>query len=78
MKWTRREESDFYKIVSSFGVESNRRGKTDEPRQYVWDTFRQLANLHKKDDDMLSDYMDGFYYMCKRVCGRLTPAEEGM
>mgnify|MGYP001792282295 FL=1 len=26
-KWTRREESDFYRVVSSFGVESNKRGR---------------------------------------------------
>lgn len=25
-KWTRREESDFYRVISSFGIESNRRG----------------------------------------------------
>lgn len=77
-KWTRREETDFYRIISSFGVETTRRGSADETRQYIWDTFRQMANLHKKDDDMISDYMDAFCYMCRRVLNKLTPAEECM
>lgn len=78
-RWTRREEADFYRVASTFGVESNKRGSNDEfPRQYVWDTFRQLANLNKKDDDQLTDYMHAFYFMCRRVCNKLTPQEEGM
>lgn len=76
-KWTRREEADFYKVVSSFGVETTRRGVSDENRIYVWDTFRQLANLGKKDDDMITDYLESFCYMCRKVCNRLTPADEG-
>ena len=47
-----------------------------EPKQYIWDSFRQLANLHKKDDDMITDYLESFVYMCKRVCNRLLPSEE--
>lgn len=76
-RWTRREEADFYRVISSFGVESTRRGVAEQRRQYVWDTFRQLANLHKKDDDMLTDYLESFCYMCRRVCNRLSPTDEG-
>lgn len=76
-KWTRREESDFYRVISSFGVESTRRGSSDKTRHYVWDTFRQLANLNKKDDDMLTDYLEAFCHMCRKVCGRLSAADEG-
>lgn len=47
-----------------------------EPKQYIWDSFRQLANLHKKEDEMITDYLESFMYMCKRVCNRLMPSEE--
>ena len=76
-KWTRREETDFYRVISSFGVETTRRGASDESRSYVWDTFRQLASLNKKDDDMITDYLDSFCYMCRRVCNKLTSHDEG-
>ncbi|XP_067933470.1 chromodomain-helicase-DNA-binding protein 8-like [Watersipora subatra] len=75
-RWTRREESDFYRVISSFGVESTRRGSAEPRRQYIWDTFRQLANLYKKDDDMLTEYLEAFCYMCRRVCNRLTLPDE--
>jgi hypothetical protein len=65
-KWSRREESDFYRIVSTFGVQFDPR-----IRRYSWDTFRQLARLDKKYDDTLTEYFLGFYYMCCRVCKKL-------
>ena len=75
-RWTRREEADFYRVISSFGVESTRRGAAEQQRHYIWDTFRQLANLHKKDDDMLTDYFESFCYMCRRVCNKQTLVDD--
>ncbi|XP_064639881.1 chromodomain-helicase-DNA-binding protein 7-like isoform X2 [Lineus longissimus] len=65
-KWSRREESDFYRIVSTFGVQFD-----PHIRRYNWETFRQLARLDKKYDDTLTEYFLGFYYMCCRVCKKL-------
>lgn len=71
-RWSRREEADFYRVVSTFGVERDRSSK-----QYQWDTFRNLARLDKKFGDTLTEYFLGFYHMCKRVCKRFTTPEEG-
>ncbi|KAK7945452.1 hypothetical protein WMY93_001180 [Mugilogobius chulae] len=51
-RWTRREEADFYRVVSTFGV--------------VFDTDKQ--KLDKKTDDSLEKYYYAFIAMCKRVC----------
>ncbi|KAJ1925479.1 hypothetical protein IWQ60_004528 [Tieghemiomyces parasiticus] len=48
-RWTKREQGEFYKTLSSFGVET-----TDElPVRIVWDRFRDLSGLHRKDDAAL-------------------------
>ncbi|ESO96318.1 hypothetical protein LOTGIDRAFT_144072, partial [Lottia gigantea] len=65
-RWSRREEADFYKTASSFGVEIDR--KTG---RFIWDKFRSLAKLDKKFDDTLTEYFQGFYFMCQKVCGKL-------
>jgi hypothetical protein len=70
--WTRREESDFYRIVSTFGVE-----RDPESGQFVWDKFRTLAKLERKLDNMLTEYFKAFYHMCMKVCRRFTSEEEG-
>ncbi|XP_058868476.1 chromodomain-helicase-DNA-binding protein 8 isoform X1 [Acipenser ruthenus] len=62
-RWTRREECDFYRVVSTFGVEfSPAHGHFD------WRRFRSFARLDKKTDDSLVRYYHGFLAMCRRVC----------
>lgn len=61
-RWSRREEQDFARVVSFFGVVYNRTRQV-----YVWDRFRQLANLGKKSDDRLTTYYLDFRDMCQRV-----------
>ncbi|KAF8566962.1 hypothetical protein P879_08921, partial [Paragonimus westermani] len=70
IKWTRREEADFYRVVSSFGVEftqipyvdsASADGDTAKPtppvkRRYRWHNFRQLANITRKNDDALTEH----------------------
>ncbi|KAG8200736.1 hypothetical protein JTE90_022342 [Oedothorax gibbosus] len=71
-KWSRREEADFYRTISSFGVEYN-----EEKKEYNWARFRGIARLERKYDETLAEYYKCFYAMCKRVCGReLTEEEE--
>ena len=73
-KWSRREESDFYRTVSSYGVEYDR--KTDT---FEWTKFRTFSRLDKKLDETLTEYFKAFYAMCKRVAGRkLTEEEENL
>uniref|UniRef100_UPI00398E93CE LOW QUALITY PROTEIN: chromodomain-helicase-DNA-binding protein 7-like n=1 Tax=Pristiophorus japonicus TaxID=55135 RepID=UPI00398E93CE len=69
-KWTGREESDFYRVVSTFGVEFD-----PHTRQYQWGHFRAIARLDRKTDDTLTKYFQLFMAMCRRVCG--LPLEEG-
>uniref|UniRef100_A0A8C4I647 Chromodomain helicase DNA binding protein 8 n=1 Tax=Dicentrarchus labrax TaxID=13489 RepID=A0A8C4I647_DICLA len=58
-RWTRREECDFYRVVSTFGG-----GDLD----YDWNRFRTFARLDKKTDESLSRYFRSFVAMCRRVC----------
>ncbi len=71
-KWTRREESDFYRIASTYGIERDMHSG-----QYKWATFRSLAKLDKKFDETLTEYFHAFYHMCMSVCKRFTTPEEG-
>uniref|UniRef100_A0AAQ4QGG2 Chromodomain helicase DNA binding protein 7 n=1 Tax=Gasterosteus aculeatus aculeatus TaxID=481459 RepID=A0AAQ4QGG2_GASAC len=62
-RWTRREEADFYRVVSTFGV------VYDTQRQrFDWAQFRAFARLDKKTDESLEKYYYSFIAMCKRVC----------
>uniref|UniRef100_A0A7N8XBC9 Chromodomain helicase DNA binding protein 7 n=1 Tax=Mastacembelus armatus TaxID=205130 RepID=A0A7N8XBC9_9TELE len=62
-RWTRREEADFYRVVSTFGV------VFDTQRQkFDWTQFRAFARLDKKTDESLEKYYYSFIAMCKRVC----------
>ncbi|XP_031342134.1 chromodomain-helicase-DNA-binding protein 7 isoform X2 [Photinus pyralis] len=63
-KWTRREEADFFRVVSSYGVNYFRKKKA-----YDWIKFKQLAKLDKKSDDEITDYYKNFVVMCKRQTG---------
>ncbi|KAM6918844.1 chromodomain-helicase-DNA-binding protein 8 [Xenentodon cancila] len=75
-RWTRREECDFYRVVSTFGVEKVKK----EPgfpeggeAEFDWNRFRTFARLDKKTDESLSRYFRSFVAMCRRVC-HLRPA----
>lgn len=70
-RWTRREEADFYRVVSTFGVVFD-----PDRGQFDWTKFRAMARLHKKTDDSLEKYLYAFMSMCRRVC-RL-PSKEGI
>lgn len=62
-KWTRREEADFYRVVSTFGV------IFDPVKQHFdWNQFRAFARLDKKSDESLEKYFSCFVAMCRRVC----------
>uniref|UniRef100_A0A8C4MMU7 Chromodomain helicase DNA binding protein 9 n=1 Tax=Equus asinus asinus TaxID=83772 RepID=A0A8C4MMU7_EQUAS len=69
-QWTRREEADFYRVVSTFGVVFD-----PDRGQFDWTKFRAMARLHKKTDDSLEKYLYAFMSMCRRVC-RLPSKEE--
>lgn len=71
LRWTRREEADFYRVVSTFGV-------VFDPNlgRFDWTKFRAMARLHKKTDESLQKYLCAFTAMCRRVC-RLPPKEGG-
>lgn len=71
MKWTRREEADFYRVVSTYGIEFDR-----HKGRYIWDKFRIMARLDKKTDEQLTEYFISFYHMCLRVCRKIK--EEGL
>jgi hypothetical protein len=70
-KWSRREETNFYRTISTFGVDYDNISNT-----YLWDRFRELGQLDKKLDETLTDYFNSFYYMCKKVCNKLGDDEE--
>ncbi|XP_018079243.1 chromodomain-helicase-DNA-binding protein 7 isoform X2 [Xenopus laevis] len=70
-KWTRREEADFYRVVSTFGV------IFDHAKQKLdWNQFRAYARLDKKSDESLEKYFSCFVAMCRRVCHMGTKPEE--
>ncbi|XP_056247357.1 chromodomain-helicase-DNA-binding protein 8 isoform X5 [Seriola aureovittata] len=70
-RWTRREECDFYRVVSTFGVEKIKKEpglpEGGEP-DFDWNRFRTFARLDKKTDESLSRYFRCFVAMCRRVC----------
>uniref|UniRef100_A0A8C2ZWA0 Chromodomain helicase DNA binding protein 7 n=1 Tax=Cyclopterus lumpus TaxID=8103 RepID=A0A8C2ZWA0_CYCLU len=62
-RWTRREEADFYRVVSTFGVVFD-----TQCQKFDWAQFRAFARLDKKTDESLEKYYYSFIAMCKRVC----------
>lgn len=71
-KWSRREEADFFRAISSFGVEYD-----PELKRHDWNKFRTIAKLDKKLDETLEEYYKAFVVMCKKVMSRpLTEDEE--
>ncbi|KAJ8366948.1 hypothetical protein AAFF_G00336370 [Aldrovandia affinis] len=79
-RWTRREECDFYRVVSTFGVERVKTEAGVGPQggpELDWSRFRTFARLDKKTDESLSRYFRSFMAMCRRVCHlRPTPGED--
>ncbi|XP_061926317.1 chromodomain-helicase-DNA-binding protein 8-like isoform X2 [Entelurus aequoreus] len=77
-RWTRREECDFYRVVSTFGVEKIKKEPglpEGEEADYDWTRFRTFARLDKKTDESLSRYFRSFLNMCRRVC-HLRPGRD--
>ncbi|XP_059426467.1 chromodomain-helicase-DNA-binding protein 6-like isoform X3 [Carassius carassius] len=69
-RWTRREQADFYRTVSSFGVVYDPEKKT-----FDWNQFRALARLERKTDESLERYFQSFVSMCRTAC-RLPPRKD--
>lgn len=69
-KWSRREEQNFYRTISTFGVDCI--GSS----QYAWERFKEIGQLDKKLDETLNDYFTAFFYMCKKVCNKLTDSDK--
>ena len=70
-KWAKREENDFYKTISTFGLQYTQDGNV------VWDKFRVLASLNRKSDSALTQYCDAFKAMCEKVCRiKIEPLDE--
>lgn len=73
VRWTRREQSDFYRTVSSFGVVFD-----PERKQFDWSQFRSLARLERKTDESLERYFNSFVSMCRTACKLPPRKEEGV
>lgn len=69
-RWTRREQADFYRTVSSFGVVYD-----PERKAFDWSQFRALARLERKTDESLERYFNSFVNMCRTAC-KLPPRKE--
>ena len=70
-RWTRREEGDFFRTISNFGVEYNKK-----LGRYDWTRFRAISRLERKYDETLTEYLRAFCAMCKKACGRKLSDEE--
>uniref|UniRef100_A0AAX7U1F7 DNA helicase n=1 Tax=Astatotilapia calliptera TaxID=8154 RepID=A0AAX7U1F7_ASTCA len=71
--WTRREQADFYRTVSSFGVVYD-----PERKAFDWSQFRALARLERKTDESLERYFNSFVNMCRTACKLPPRKEEGL
>ncbi|XP_010773795.1 chromodomain-helicase-DNA-binding protein 6-like [Notothenia coriiceps] len=72
-RWTRREQADFYRTVSSFGVVYD-----PERKSFDWSQFRALARLERKTDESLERYFNSFVNMCRAACKLPARKEEGL
>ncbi|XP_050194956.1 chromodomain-helicase-DNA-binding protein 8-like, partial [Myiozetetes cayanensis] len=74
-RWSRREQSDFLRVASTFGVELDAASG-----RFRWGRFRALANLERRSDQELTRFYHGFVAMCRHVCQLppdTTPAPPG-
>ncbi|XP_036427480.1 chromodomain-helicase-DNA-binding protein 6 [Colossoma macropomum] len=69
-RWTRREQADFYRTVSSFGVVYD-----PDKKVFDWSQFRVFARLERKTDESLERYFWSFVSMCRTAC-RLPPRKD--
>ncbi|KAI4878901.1 hypothetical protein NFI96_021724 [Prochilodus magdalenae] len=69
-RWTRREQADFYRTVSSFGVVYD-----PDKKAFDWSQFRVFARLERKTDESLERYFWSFVSMCRTAC-RLPPRKD--
>lgn len=75
-KWTRREENEFLRVLTGYGVDLQPLAPVSTPD---WTRFKAMAKLDKKSDEALSDYYKVFIAMCKRQAGaRLNDDEKGL
>uniref|UniRef100_A0A672FV79 Chromodomain helicase DNA binding protein 6 n=1 Tax=Salarias fasciatus TaxID=181472 RepID=A0A672FV79_SALFA len=72
-RWTRREQADFYRTVSSFGVVFD-----PDRKAFDWAGFRALARLERKTDQSLERYFNAFVNMCRTACKLPPRKEEGL
>ncbi|XP_073323863.1 chromodomain-helicase-DNA-binding protein 6 [Pagrus major] len=72
-RWTRREQADFYRTVSSYGVVYD-----TERKAFDWSQFRALARLERKTDESLERYFNSFVNMCRTACKLPPRKEEGL
>lgn len=70
LRWTRREQADFYRTVSSFGVVYD-----TDVKAFDWSQFRVLARLERKTDGSLERYFNSFVNMCRTAC-KLPPRKD--
>jgi len=70
-KWSRREEQNFYRAISVYGVDCIDSNKN----LYNWTQFKELSQLDKKLDETLTDYYQSFYAMCMKSCNRAINQE---
>lgn len=70
LRWTRREQADFYRTVSSFGVVYD-----TDMKAFDWSQFRVLARLERKTDESLERYFNSFVNMCRTAC-KLPPRKD--
>lgn len=71
-KWSKREENEFLRIVSTYGVNYDRK-----KAQYDWSKFKSLGRFDRKSDNDLTEYYMSFRTMCKRACNAKVSEEEG-
>lgn len=75
-KWNRREESEFLRVLTGYGVDLQQCTNVPTPD---WMRFKAMAKLDKKSDESLSDYYKVFIAMCKRQAGvRLSEDDKGL
>lgn len=75
-KWNRREESEFLRVLTGYGVDLQQCTNIPTPD---WMRFKAMAKLDKKSDESLSDYYKVFIAMCKRQAGvRLSDDDKGL
>uniref|UniRef100_UPI0037E89DC5 chromodomain-helicase-DNA-binding protein 6 isoform X2 n=1 Tax=Semicossyphus pulcher TaxID=241346 RepID=UPI0037E89DC5 len=72
-RWTRREQADFYRTVSSYGVVYD-----PDRKSFDWSQFRALARLERKTDESLERYFNSFINMCRTACKLPPRKEEGL